>query len=288
MQPGAVAHAGLDGVAEGVAEVEQRALTAFALVLHHHLGLVAAGTFDGIGQHIGIARQQRIQVGFQPGEESRVADQSVFDHLGETGGQLAVRECVQRCRVGDHAARLVERADHVLAERVIDAGLAAHRGVDLRQQRGRHLDEIHTALIAGGGKSGDIADHTAAQRDEGDITVAAVLQQCVEDAVQNFQCLVLLAVRQDDVVLPEAVQSGAQPFQIQGRDRFIADHQHLPAGDMRREQVRAAQQTGTDVDGITALAEFDIQSVHACSIKKKRRDAKEYGLHPRTAMGSLG
>jgi hypothetical protein len=50
---------------------------------------------------------------------------------------------------------------------MIDRGLAAHRGIDLRQQRGRDLDEGHAALVAGGGKAAHVADHPAAERDQG-------------------------------------------------------------------------------------------------------------------------
>ena len=43
--------------------------------------------------------------------------------------------------VDHHAARLPERADHVLRARQIDADLAADRAIDLREQRRRHLHE---------------------------------------------------------------------------------------------------------------------------------------------------
>ena len=65
-----------------------------------------------------------------------------------------------------HGARLVERSDHVLAERVIDAGLAADRRIHLREQRRRHLHERHPALVDRRGEAGDVADHAAAERHE--------------------------------------------------------------------------------------------------------------------------
>src|SRR5690606_23641527 len=68
-------------------------------------------------------------------------------------------------------ARLVEGAEQVLAVRRIDAGLAADRAVDLRQQRGRELDEIHAAPGNGGGEAGEVADHPAP---EGKDDVAAL------------------------------------------------------------------------------------------------------------------
>ncbi len=75
----------------------------------------------------------------------------------------SVRETV---RVDQHGARLMERADHVLSERVIDAGLPAHRRVDLRKQRRRHLHERHAALIDRRGETGEVADDAAAERDQ--------------------------------------------------------------------------------------------------------------------------
>ena len=62
--------------------------------------------------------------------------------------------------------RLVEGADQILALRRVDAGLAADGGIDLRQQRGRHLHEIDAAAQDRGGKAGEIADHAAAERDD--------------------------------------------------------------------------------------------------------------------------
>ena len=57
-------------------------------------------------------------------------------------------------------------AEQVLAMRRVDAGLAADRGIDLRQQRGRHLHEIDAAADDRCGKAGEIADHAAAERDD--------------------------------------------------------------------------------------------------------------------------
>ena len=50
---------------------------------------------------------------------------------------------------------------------MIDRSFATHRGVHLRQQCGRHLHKIDTALIAGGSESGQIADHSSAERQQG-------------------------------------------------------------------------------------------------------------------------
>ena len=103
-------------------------------------------------------------------------------------------------RSDDDGARLIKRADQVLAAGVIDAGLAAHRGIDLRQQRRGHLHEIDAALVAGRRKPGHVADHTAAQRHDAGVAIQAAADERIEDPAQHLQRLVLLAVRQHDGV----------------------------------------------------------------------------------------
>ena len=74
----------------------------------------------------------------------------------------------------------MERADQVLAAHVIDAGLAADRRIDLRQQRRRHLHEPDPAHEDRRGKPGHVAHDTSAQRDHEALAVGAALDQCVE------------------------------------------------------------------------------------------------------------
>ena len=90
----------------------------------------------------------------------------------------------------------MERADHVLAVRMIDGRLAADRGVDLREQRRRHLHVVDAALVAGRGESGHVADDAAAQRDDRGVAIHALRDQRIEDARHAFERLVLLAVGQ--------------------------------------------------------------------------------------------
>ena len=91
---------------------------------------------------------------FQPGKKPRIADQAVFDDLGQTGGEFPRRQRLQDIGIGEDQFRLPEGADHVLAEGVIDPGLAAYRRIDLGEQGGRDLDEGYATLIGGGGISG--------------------------------------------------------------------------------------------------------------------------------------
>jgi hypothetical protein len=72
----------------------------------------------------------------------------------------------ERRQVGQHRARLVERADQVLAGRQIDRGLAADRRVGHRDQRGRQVDDVDAAVQGRRDEAGEIADDAAAQRED--------------------------------------------------------------------------------------------------------------------------
>ena len=73
----------------------------------------------------------------------------------------------------------MEGADQVLALRGVDAGLAADRGVDLGEQRGRQLHHAHAAPQDAGGKAGQVADHAAAQRNDAIAPLDAELEQAL-------------------------------------------------------------------------------------------------------------
>ena len=59
----------------------------------------------------------------------------------------------------------MEGADQILAVGGIDRGLAADRGIHVREQRGRDLHIVDAAPHHRRGKTGEIADDAAAERD---------------------------------------------------------------------------------------------------------------------------
>ena len=179
---------------ERMAEVELGAPAALALVGGDDLRLDLAGALHGVRQRVRILREQRVEMTLEPVEKRRIGDERVLDDLGEPGAELAGRQRRQRRGVGDHRDRLVKGADQVLAGGMVHAGLAADRGVDLREQRGRQLDEIDTALVAGGGEPGHVADHAPAERGDARVAVEARLDHGVEDAGHGSERLVRLSI----------------------------------------------------------------------------------------------
>ena len=158
---------GLQRMAEGVAEVEQRAaaLGAFlALVGFDHAGLEPAGFEHGMGQCRRVAGDDGRAVRLAPVPE-RALQQPVLGDFGIARAQFARRQRGQRVGIGQHDARLVEGAGQVLAGLQVHAGLAADAAVHLRQQRGGHLHEGHAAHRDRRGEAGEVAHHAAAERD---------------------------------------------------------------------------------------------------------------------------
>ena len=85
VQPVAIAQAGFDSVAEGMAKIEQCAHIHFAFILGHDGRFDFAGAHYGMFQGSGIACKQRIDVGFQPLEERCIADEPMLDDFGQAG-----------------------------------------------------------------------------------------------------------------------------------------------------------------------------------------------------------
>lgn len=93
---------------------------------------------------------------------------------------------------------MVEGADEVLAQRVVDPRLPPHGAVDLREESGRHLDEGDAAQEGGGGIAGHVADDPAAQGDQAAGAVEFPGDEGVVNGLQGPGVLVLLAVGEDD------------------------------------------------------------------------------------------
>ncbi len=210
MQPFAVADAGLDRVAERVAEVEQRAFARLALVGRDDLRLDPAALADRVGERLGVAREQRSMFASSQSKNARSRMAPYLMTSARPRGKLAVRQRAQTVGVDQHGARLMERADHVLAERVVDAGLAADRRVDLREQRRRHLHERHSALIDRRGEAGDVADDAAAERDQRRRALGLLLEQARQHVGERRPSLVRLAVGDEDRVGGDVLRGEAR------------------------------------------------------------------------------
>ena len=131
-------------------------------------------------------------------EQRGAGDDAVLDDLVQAGAKLAARQRRQHVGVGDHEARRMKRANEVLAERVIDADLAADRAVDLRHQRRRHLHEAHAAQVGRRGKADQVADDAAADRDDHGRSIGVDAGSALRTRGRRCQVLEALAIGDED------------------------------------------------------------------------------------------
>ena len=158
----AVAGGGFDGVAEGVAEVEEGA-EAFGFVFVR---------FDDAGFDGDVAADEGGEVaatlgdGVDEGEHVGIANGGVFDDFGEAFVPLGFGEGIEGAGIGEDEGGLVEGTDHVFGGGEVDAGFAADGAVDLGKDGGGDLDVGDAALVDGGAEAAEVADDAAAEGDE--------------------------------------------------------------------------------------------------------------------------
>jgi hypothetical protein len=132
------------------------------------------------------------------------------------------------CDVADDRDRLVERPDEVLALRQVDAGLAADRRVDLREQRGRHLQHRDPTPVRRRREAREVADDPAADGDDEVVAGQRHLGGGTPDAREDVHALGGLAVgdevaRHLEARVPSAASTGATwPAATTG---VLRDHQ---------------------------------------------------------------
>ena len=157
----------------------------------------------------------------------------MLGHLRPASTQFARRQGGQHRGIGQHRAGLVEGAQQVLALRGIDTGLATHRTIDLRQQRGRALHEGQAAQDGGGGEAGQITHHATAQRHHRHAAVRPRGQNGLHHPLILRHGFGTLAGRHQAFhgdAEARLGQPGAQGGQMQRRHRLIGDNGHALAG----------------------------------------------------------
>ena len=245
-----------DRVPQGVAEVEQPAAVALFQVRFDDVQLGLDRRRDDRRQRVRVAREQPLERLLRPIQQLEIKQRRHLDHLEQPGPQFADRQRAQAVDVGKHKARMVEGADRVLAAGQVDPGLAADRGVDLGQQRGRNLDVVDAAQEAGGDEASQIAHRTAAEGHHPTVTLAAALEHLPPDRGGGLDRLRRLAVGHLDRLDPGRAGSLEQ-VPCRGAAVTIGHlarkQEHDPAPAPRRHATERAlgargQQTRADED----------------------------------------
>ena len=104
----------------------------------------------------------------------------------------------------EHRAGLVERTDEVLALGEVDAGLAADRGVDHREQRRRDLHDVDAAVVHRRREARGVADDTAAERDDRIRAQQPPLREATRQLLHGVERLGRLAVGDGEELVVDA------------------------------------------------------------------------------------
>jgi hypothetical protein len=155
----------------------------------------------------------------------------------------------------------VERADEVLALGQVHGGLAANRGVDLRQQRGGRLHHRDAAVVDRGSEARGVADDATTECHDGVATEQPPLREPGAQLVDRRERLRFLPVAdQEDVGLGAGgVERGRQRRRVPVGHAGLADHRNLaaPAHDVADSAERALPD-----DDVVGLGERDRHPLH--------------------------
>ena len=237
-----------DRVTEGVAEIQHRALALLALIARDDLGLDLAGAPDRVPQGRGLARQQPLHMASSQAKNAASRIRPYLMTSASPARSSRPGQGREGVGVGDHGRRLMKRPDQVLPARVIDTSLAADGGVDLREQRGRHL---HVGDARAGSKpprNPRDPHHPAAQGDHGAVAREAIGDQDVDQSRHVLQRLVRLPIGQarlDDAAAATGSPAGRarkavrQSYCSPGADRASGFRPRSKAAEaMRPEPMR--------------------------------------------------
>ena len=207
------------------------------------LALMRAGLRDDRHEHGLIASEEGAQPIADAIEQVPARDDAVLHDFVEPRAELAARQRREQRRIDRDGRGRVERADQILAQRVVDADLPSHGAIHLRQKRRRHLHNRDAPQVRGGREPGDVADDAAADGDDRRGAVGRGADQRVVDAPHGPQVLVTFAVRNEDRLLArdaaevlgvQAPDSRARDDEPPGREpRLLEDGVHARCGARR-------------------------------------------------------
>ena len=195
----------------------------------------------------------------------KISGSAMNPHL-MTSAAPAARQGFQQAHVGDDGDGRVEGTDQVLTHRRVDAGLAAHSGIDHAQQRGRHVDELDAAQPRGRDEARHVGGRSPAHGDNrvlaAQLEAPAGVPQTGDD-LDRFTGLGVWVIGGGSLV-PEGTQVGCQGLGS-GRKRAGVDDEDLRGRLVKRAHDRGEAKIAADGDGRGLVATDLDGGAHWCS-----------------------
>ena len=144
-------------MAERVTEIELLTLSEVELIARNYIAFyLYAAAHDVFYIALDVAELENFK-------ETFVRDYSVFYALRRAVRKEGVAQRIKAVGVAEHERRLVKCPGEIFALREIDTRLAAHGGIDRRQESGGYLNESHPAKISARREARYVADYSAAE-----------------------------------------------------------------------------------------------------------------------------
>jgi len=187
---------GFDGVADGVAEVEDHAEAGFFFVFADDIGFDADAGGDDAGESGGFACEDGFGVLLHVAEELCIVDDAGFDGFLQACVEFGGGKSAEKIYVGEDSLRMVEAADEIFSCGEIDSGFSADGGVDLRQERRRDLDVADAPHVNGSEEAGDVAEDSATEGEEERVAVGSGVGELVGEGFDVGEAFVAFAARE--------------------------------------------------------------------------------------------
>src|SRR5438105_2040422 len=118
----------------GVAEIQDSALSRFKFVSRYYFGLHPDAFCDQPFQRRRIAREDSFALLLHKFENVWIADHTTFQCFIEPRAELSLWQRGQDLWIDQHFPRLMKRADQIFSRAQVDAGLSADRRIHLPQK----------------------------------------------------------------------------------------------------------------------------------------------------------
>ena len=235
-----------------VAEVQGPSWARLTFVLFDDAPFDLAALGDDWHQRAGIAREHCGQFHIDAIEQCPARNDAVLHDLIESRAEFTPWKRCEEQRIRGHGKWLVERANQVLAQRVIDPYFAPDRAINLREERRRYVHHWYAAQICSGGKSGDVANDTTPERDDGCRAVGVGAHQRIVDLSDGLEVLVALTIGDEDRLLFDRA-GNRTPVQTPDR-RARDDEPASRSGNAVEDRRDPASPARLDVHPITGRA----------------------------------
>ena len=216
----------------------------------------------------GVAAEDGLRVGLQLLEQRRIEARARTSPSPPARSRSRGRGRSRACRRRTGPGRLVEGPDQVLPLGQVHRRLAPDRGVDLRRERGRDLEERHASHVGGGDEPGHVARGAAAERHDQVVAMGLLRGELVQQRGGDLERLRVLARRhgQDERMQASRAEGRLQGSGPQLRDGGVGHHERaLGDPEVREHGARALEEPAPHHDVVGPPRHGDGHTLHRSS-----------------------